>query len=108
MDTTLPPKFYTEQFWKELAAEWRDEMTEITSSGICLQASCRLDNDGFYYSKVLTFMKQYAPEHIKDKADYFFPTDNDESRPLRAQLCERIAADMKRLYGNINTNMANT
>lgn len=96
--STLPPRFYTEKFWKELAEEWRGERTKFTSSGICFQASERVSiNHIDYYWEVNTFMGQYAPEHINDKTDYFFPT-NDESRPLRAELCERIAADMKQLY----------
>lgn len=104
---TLPPRFYTEQFWKELAEEWRGEETNLTNSGICFQAAEKLRGEKDYYWKVCHFMEQYAPEHIKDKNDYFWPP-TDKSRLLRAELCERIAKDMKQLYGNTNTNLENT
>ena len=96
---TLPPRFYTEQFWKELAEEWRGKVTNLTYSGICFQAAEKLRTEKDYYWKICDYMKQYAPERIKDKLDYFWPA-TDKSRPLRAELCERIAADMKRLYEN--------
>lgn len=96
---TLPPRFYTEQFWKELAEEWRGNVTDLTTSGICFQAAEKFYTEKDYYWKICDFMGQYAPEHIKDKTDYFWSVC-DESRPLRAELCERIAADMKRLYEN--------
>lgn len=105
---TPPPRFYTEQFWKELAEEWRGKITDLTASGICFQAAEKLRTEKDYYWRICAFMSQYAPEHFKDKTDYFFPISNPESRVLRAELCERIAADMKRLYGNPTTNLENS
>lgn len=108
---TLPPRFYTEQFWLDLAKEWRGAVTDLTSNGICYQAAEKLRCEKDYYCGVCRFIAQYAPETIKNKLGYFWPT-TDESRPLRAALCERIAADMKQLYGNTttptSTNLANT
>ena len=96
MNLPLPPEFYTPEFWRACAEDWRGPVNEITASGICFQASERLSRERDYYWKVNTFMAQYAPEHVRAKNDYFWPA-TAKSRPLRAELCERIAADMAKL-----------
>ena len=93
MNLLLPPEFYTPEFWRARAEEWRGPVNQRTATGICWQCTAEI-GDRWYWD-INYFMTQYRPEGIKSDA-YFFPK-TAESRPLRAALCERIAADMAKL-----------
>ena len=86
METPSTPIWRTPEFWRKLAKEWRGPETFATDKGICRQLICALQGSS-KSTEAREFLEKFRPAHAKA---YFFLI-GDESRHLRAELCDKIA-----------------